>query len=73
MNPTGKNPTQLLVESIETAVVGTAVLALLGGERDWQNLLFFFIAFVFGTRLGLILLTRKKQEEIDKALDQDED
>lgn len=76
VNPTGKNPTQLLVESIETAVVGTAVLALLGGERDWQDLLFFFIAFVavmFGARLGLILLTRKKQEEIDKALDQDED
>lgn len=76
VNPTGKNPTQLLVESVETAVVGTVALALLGGERNWQDLLLFFITFVavmFGARLGLILLTRKKQEEIDKALDQDED
>ena len=76
VNPTGKNPAQLLVESVETAVVGTVALALLGGERNWQDLLLFFIAFVavmYGVRLGLILLTRKKQEEIDKALDQDED
>lgn len=76
VNPTGKNPTQLLVESVETAVVGTVALALLGGERNWQDLLLFFITFVavmYGVRLGLILLTRKKQEEIDKALDQDED
>ncbi len=76
VNPTGKNPAQLLVESVETAVVGTVALALLGGERNWQDLLLFFITFVavmYGVRLGLILLTRKKQEEIDKALDQDED
>ena len=76
VNPTGKNPTQLLVESVETAVVGTVALALLGGGRNWQDLLLFFITFVavmYGVRLGLILLTRKKQEEIDKALDQDED
>ena len=76
VNPTGKNPTQLLVESAEIAVVGTVALALLGGERNWRDLLLFFITFVavmFGVRLGLILLTRKKQEEIDKALDQDED
>lgn len=76
VNPTGKNPAQLLVESVGTAVVGTAVLALLGGGRNWQDLLLFFITFVavmYGVRLGLILLTRKKQEEIDKALDQDED
>lgn len=76
VTPTGKNPTQLLVESVETAVVGTVALALLGGERNWQDLLLFFITFVavmYGVRLGLILLTRKKQEEIDKALDQDED
>ena len=76
VNPTGKNPTQLLVESAEIAVVGTVALALLCGERNWRDLLLFFITFVavmFGVRLGLILLTRKKQEEIDKALDQDED
>lgn len=76
VNPMGKNPAQLLVESVEVAVVGTVALALLGGERNWQDLLLFFITFVavmFGVRLGLILLTRKKQEEIDKALDQDED
>lgn len=76
VNPTGKNPAQLLAESVETAVVGTVALALLGGERNWQDLLLFFITFVavmYGVRLGLILLTRKKQEEIDKALDQDED
>ena len=52
------------------------MLFVFAGERDLEKLLsyiVFFAVFTFGVQQGLILLTRKKQAEIDKALDQDED
>ena len=76
VNPTGRHWLRRLADCLEGAAIGAAVLFVFAGERDLEKLLYyivFFAVFTFGVQQGLLLLNRKKQEKINRELDQDED
>lgn len=74
-NPRGDGKKQILLSTLISGVASVILYVILSGQSEFDGLVFYFVVFVisfFAVRLIMIALNRKKQESIDKQIN-DED
>jgi hypothetical protein len=74
-NPRVDDKKQILFSTLISGVLSVIFFAVLSGNYQISNLAFYFASFVvffFITRLIMIGLNNKKQENIDKELNDDD-
>lgn len=74
-NPAGNGKKKMLFSTIVLGVASAIFLAFLSGNYDVKNLALYFVTFViflFTFRLIMIGINSKKQQAIDKKLNEDE-
>lgn len=74
-NPRGDGKKQILLSTLISGVASVILFAILSGQYDFNGLVFYFAFFVisfFAVRLIMIALNRKKQESIDKQINDDD-
>lgn len=74
-NPRGDGKKQILFSTLISGVLSVILFSVLSGNYQISNLIFYFVSFVvffFITRLIMISLNNKKQERIDKELNDDD-
>ena len=75
-NPRGDGKKQILLGTLISGFVSVILYAVLSGQYEINNLVFYFgyfVIFFFVVRLIMVGLNKKKQEAIDKQLNKDED
>lgn len=74
-NPRGDGKKKMLLNTIITGVASVTLFALLSGQYDITNLASYFVSFVlffFIFRSAMIAINKKKQQTIEKRLNDDE-
>lgn len=74
-NPRGESKKKILVNTLIAGAVSVFILVVLYGNHQIDNLAFYFISFIvffFAIRLIMIGLINKKQNYIDKELNDDD-
>lgn len=74
-NPRGDGKKQILLSTLISGVASVILYAILSGQYEFDGLAFYFVFFVifcFSVRLIMIALNRKKQELIDKQINDDD-
>lgn len=74
-NPAGAGKKKLLLHSILSGIASVILLAILSGNYNAPNLLSYFVSFViffFTFRLIMTGINHKRQQTLDKMLDEDE-
>lgn len=73
--PTGESKKKILFNTVLTAIASTILLFILGGNYDAKSIATYFVTFIisiFTVRLIIMRLHDKKQQTIEKELDDDD-
>ena len=74
-NPRDDSKKQILISTLISGIASVILYAVLSGQYELNNLVFYFVFFViffFGIRLIMNAINKKKQETIDKQLNNDD-
>lgn len=74
-NPKSESKKKLLLNTIVSGVVSVIIFAFLSGIYDIKNLSLYFISFVlffFLFRSSIIAINKRKQQDIENKLNEDE-
>lgn len=74
-NPSGESKIKLLLNTVISGIASVILFAFLSGEYGIKSLAAYFITFVaifFAVRLLMIKINNKKQQSIERRLNEDE-
>ena len=71
-----KSKGRTVLTAILTGIFAVWIMSLAAGEESWGNLILFLVTFIpvfYGMQQLLSYLSRKKQQQLEQALDEEDD